>query len=146
MSFQVFPQKSSGHRLKVPSGSLLLHLLNCLSILESCPECSCLLNWRINICTLVWVEFVVCCMVWWELDQMKHVPGWKCGECMESFLMELVSQWCLNNFHSLHQLMIIAGQKLHLMLWQNIQIVFHRIAGRVSDLQLGRKMWCKHVL
>ena len=44
MSFQVFPQKCSVHCLKTPSGSLLLHLLNCLSILESCLECSCLLN------------------------------------------------------------------------------------------------------
>ena len=145
MSFQVFLQKSSVHLLKTPSESLPLHLLNCLSILVCCLESSCLLNWRVGICALVWVEFVVCCMVWWELDWMKHVPCWKCGECEESFLMEWVSQWYLNHSHSLHQLVITASQKLHLMLWQNIQIVFHLVAGGMYDLKASRKMWCRHV-
>ena len=146
MSLQVFPQKSSVDHLKTLSGSLLLHLLNCLSILGCCPECSCLLHWRISISTLVWVEFVVYCMVCWELDWMKHAPCWRHGECMESFLMEWVSQWYLNHFHSLYQLVIIAGQKLHLMLWQNIQIVFHWVASGVYDLKVSRKMWCRHIL
>ena len=77
---------------------------------------------------------------------MKGVPCWKHGECMESFLMEWVSQWYLNHFHSLHQLVIIAGQKLHLMLLQNIQILFHQIAGGVYNLKVSRRMWCRHVL
>ena len=47
---------------------------------------------------------------------MKCVPWWKCGECVESFLMEWVSQWCLNHFCSPHQPVIVAGQKLHLVL------------------------------
>ena len=60
--------------------------------------------------------------------------------------MEWVSQWYLNHFCSLHQPVIAAGQKLYLMLLQNIQIVFHQIAGRVYDLKVSRKMWCRHVL
>ena len=77
---------------------------------------------------------------------MKYVPCWKHGESVESFLMEWVSQWYQNHFCSLHQLVIIAGQKLHLMLLQNIQIVFHQIAGRVHDLKMSRKMWCRYIL
>ena len=60
--------------------------------------------------------------------------------------MEWVSQWYLNHFHSLHQPVIAAGQKLHLMLLQNIQIVFLQIAGGVYDLKVSEKMWCRHVL
>ena len=67
---------------------------------------------------------------------------WMCGV----FLMEWVSQWCLNHFHSLHQLVRVAGQKLHLMLLQIIKIVFPQIAGGVHDLKVSRKMWCRHVL
>ena len=66
---------------------------------------------------------------------MKHVPCWKHGECMESFLMEWVGQWYLNHLYSLHQLVILAGQKLHLLLLQNVQIVFHQIAGGEHDLK-----------
>ena len=143
MSFQVFLWKSNVHHLEVPFGSLPLCLLN---ILECCLECSCLLNWRISVCTLFWVEFVVYCMVWWGLDQMKHAPCWKHGEFLESFLMEWVSQWYLNHFCSLHQLMIVAGQKLHLMQLQNVQIVFHWIADRVFGWKVSRRMWCRHIL
>ena len=62
------------------------------------------------------------------------------------FLMEWVSQWYLNNFRSLYQLVIVAGQKLHLMLLQNVQIVFHQIADGVYGLKVSRRMWCRHVL
>ena len=60
--------------------------------------------------------------------------------------MEWVSQWYLNHFRILHQLVIVAGQKQHLMLLQIIQIVFHQITGRVHDLKVNRKMWCRHIL
>ena len=60
--------------------------------------------------------------------------------------MEWVSQWYLNHFCSLHQLVIVAGQKLHLMLLQNIQIVFHWIADGVYGLKVSRRMWCRNVL
>ena len=133
MSFQMFLRRSNVCLIEVPCESLPLHLLNLLSILECC-----LLHWRIIICALVWMEFVVYCIVWWELDQTKCVPCWKCGECMVSFLMEWVSQWYLNHFCILHQLVVVAGQKLHLMLWQNIWIVFHWVAGIVYDLRESR--------
>ena len=55
---------------------------------------------------------------------MKCVPCGKHGEFSESFLVEWVSQWYLNHFHSLHQLVTDVGQRLHLMQLQIVQIVF----------------------
>ena len=60
--------------------------------------------------------------------------------------MEWVSQWYLNHFYSLHHLVIVAGQKLHLMQLQNVQIVFHQIADGVYNVKVSRRMWCRHVL
>ena len=77
---------------------------------------------------------------------MKCVPCWKHGGFLESFLVEWVSQWYLNHFHSLHQLVTVAGQKLHLMQLQSIQTVFHQIADGVYGLKVSRRMWCRHVL
>ena len=38
---------------------------------------------------------------------MKCVPCWKHGGFLESFLVEWVSQWYLNHFHSLHQIVTV---------------------------------------
>ena len=142
MFFQVFPQKSNVHHPKVLSGTPLppLHLLN---ILECWLECCYLLNWMIVICILVWVEFVVYFLVWQVLGWMRHVPCWKHGGFLVSFLMEWVSEQCLSHFHSLPQLVTVAGQRLHSVWLQKVQTVFHQIADGVYDLMVSRKMWSK---
>ena len=70
---------------------------------------------------------------------MKCVPCWKHGGFLESFLVEWVSQWYLNHFHSLHQLVTVAGQRLHSMQLQSIQTVFCWIAAGVYGLKGSRK-------
>ena len=145
MFFQAFPWKPNVHHLEVLPGSplSLLHLLN---ILECWLECCHLLNWMIVICILVWVEFVVYFMLWQVLGQMRWVPCWKHGGFLVSFLMEWVRQQYLNHFHSLHLLVIVAGQRLHLVWSQKVQTVFHQITDGVYDLMMSRKMWCRLVL
>ena len=77
---------------------------------------------------------------------MKHVPCWKHGGFLESSLVERISQWYLNHFHSLHQPVTVVGQRLHLMRLQSIQIVFHQIADGVYDLKVSRRMWHRRVM
>ena len=52
----------------------------------------------------------------------------------------------LNHLHSLHQLVTVAGQRLHSVQLQNIQTVFHQIADGVYGLMVSRKMWCRLIL
>ena len=77
---------------------------------------------------------------------MKHVPCWKHGGFLVSFLVEWVSQEYLNHFHSLHLLAIVVGQRLHSVQSQSDQIVFCQIADGVYDVMMSRRMLCRHVL